>query len=138
MDIDKLIDYWIDIPGIRRFGTANMVTFPKYCSPLHLYEHHIKEGQEKLSSYLNSKFTKVDTSYNFGKIAHRSSYINDKLHVFDVNNVMSVKLTEDEWTSNDIIRSRMMEWINFCLVVRQNDEDIFDLVPYLKEYRNEK
>ena len=138
MDIDKLIDYWIDIPGIHRFGTANMVTFPKYCSPLHLYEHHIKEGQEKLSSYLNSKFTKVDTSNNFGKIAHRSSYINDKLHVFDVNNVMSVKLTEDEWTSNDIIRSRMMEWINFCLVVRQNDEDIFDLVPYLKEYRNEK
>ena len=48
---------------------------------------------------------------------------------------MSVKLTEDEWTSNDIIRSRMMEWINFCLVARQNDEDIFDLVPYLKEYK---
>ena len=29
----------------------------------------------------------------------------------------------------------MIEWINYCLVVRQNDENIFDLVPYLKEYK---
>ena len=108
---------------------ANTVTFPKYCSPLHLYEYHIKAGQDKLLSYLNSNFTQT---------RNKSSYISDNLNVMNVNNVMSVKLTEDEWTSNDIIRSRMMEWINYCLVVRQNDEDIFDLVPYLKEYKNDQ
>ena len=30
---------------------------------------------------------------------------------------------------------QMMEWIDFCLIARQNNEDIFELAPYLKEYK---
>jgi len=126
MDLDKLIDYWKDIPGVNRIKMANIVTFPKYCSPLHLYEHHIKEGQDKFFAYINS---------NFNKTSSDDYYVSDKLNVNGINNILTIKLTEDEWNSNDVIRSRMIEWINYCLVVRQNDENIFDLVPYLKEYK---
>ena len=126
MDLDKLIDYWKDIPGINRIRMANIVTFPKYCSPLHLYERHIKEGRDKFFAYINS---------NFNKTKYDDYYISDKLHVNGINNILSVEHTENKWEPNDVIRSRMIEWINYCLVVRQNDEDIFDLVPYLKEYK---
>ena len=38
---------------------------------------------------------------------------------------------------NDIklIQERMIKWIDFCLVARENNEDIYELAPYLKEYR---
>ena len=39
---------------------------------------------------------------------------------------------------NDVIQKRMIEWIDFCLIARQNNEDIYELAPYLKEYNNAK
>ena len=29
---------------------------------------------------------------------------------------------------------RMIQWIDFCFIARNNDEDIYELSPYLKEY----
>jgi MoaA/NifB/PqqE/SkfB family radical SAM enzyme len=126
MDLDKLIDYWHDVPGVDRISMANMVTFPRYCSPLHIYEHHIKQGLDKFWAYLDSKFTDCGDGYN---------YTSDTLVVSGLNNINSVKLTNDEWDTNEDVRPRIVEWINWCLVVRQNDEDIFELVPYLKDYK---
>jgi len=34
------------------------------------------------------------------------------------------------------MHKRMMDWIDFCLIARQNNEDIFELAPYLNEYKN--
>ena len=46
----------------------------------------------------------------------------------------SVKPTIDEYLNIRVIQKRMIEWIDFCLIVRQNNEDIYELAPYLKEY----
>ena len=103
---------------------ANLVTFPKYCSPLYLHPHHIKEGLDKFYNYLNS-YKKVNDSL----------YTSETLYINGVNNINSVKHTID-YLGNHIIQKRMMEWIDFCLIARNNDEDIFELAPYLKEYKN--
>jgi len=29
----------------------------------------------------------------------------------------------------------MIQWIDFCLVARENNEDIYELAPYLEDYR---
>ena len=124
MNMVELIDYWKQVPGVDRISIANLVTFPKYCSPLYLYEHHIQEGLEKVFTYLK-KYDKVDDTY----------YRSEKLHVSGVNNLLSVKPTIDKWEGNNEIRKRMMQWIDFCLISRFNDEDIFEMSPYLNEYK---
>ena len=30
----------------------------------------------------------------------------------------------------------MMKWIDYCLIARFNNEDIFELAPYLMEYKD--
>ena len=52
MHLPELIDYWKTIEGVDRISMANLVTFPKYCSPCYLDEHHIEEGRNKLFDYL--------------------------------------------------------------------------------------
>ena len=126
MDLPELIDYWKDVPGVDRISMANLVTFPKYCSPLYLHPHHIEQGMDKLFEYLNANYTKRNESY----------YVSDTLHVSGINNVLSVVPTEDK-IGNKEIQRRMIEWILYCLFARSNDEDIFELAPYLKEYKNE-
>ena len=82
---------------------------------------------KKLFDYLESKFTKTGEHY----------WINDKLHLSNTNNVTSVKAEVDIYVGTAEIRKRMVEWIDFCLVARENNEDIYDLAPYLEEYKNE-
>ena len=127
MHLPELIDYFIDVPGVPRVSMANLVTYPKYCSPNFLTQEHQEEGKKKLFDYLESKFTKTGEHY----------WINDKLHLSNTNNVTSVKSEVDIYVGTAEIRKRMVEWIDFCLVARENNEDIYDLAPYLEEYRNE-
>jgi len=124
MNIIDLIEFFRNIKGVPRISMANLVTFPKYCSPLYLHPHHIKEGLDKFYNYLNS-YKKVNDSL----------YASETLYINGVNNINSVKHTID-YLGNHIIQKRMMEWIDFCLIARNNDEDIFELAPYLKEYKN--
>jgi MoaA/NifB/PqqE/SkfB family radical SAM enzyme len=125
MHVTDLIDYWKDIKGVPRINIANLVTFPKYCSPLYLKPHHIKEGKDKIYKYLNNNFTKRSDSY----------YTSDELIVMGINNINSVVHTIDD-IGIDAMHERMIDWINFSLIARQNNEDIFELAPYLNEYKN--
>jgi len=125
MHLPELIDYFIDVPGVPRVSMANLVTFPKYCSPNFLTIQHQEEGKKNLFDYLESKFTKRSDTY----------WVSDKLHVSNLNNVMSVETTIDPFKTPAEIRKRMIEWIDFCLVARENNEDIYELAPYLKEYK---
>lgn len=125
MHLPELIDYFIDVPGVPRISMANLVTFPKYCSPNWLYVQHQEEGKKNLFDYLESKFTQRSDTY----------WVSDKLHVSNLNNVISVDMEIDPFKTPNQIRERMIEWIDFCLVARENNEDIYELAPYLKEYK---
>jgi hypothetical protein len=50
---------------------------------------------------------------------------------------LSVEPELDVYVGTTEIRKRMVDWIDFCLVARENNEDIYELAPYLKEYRHE-
>ena len=50
-----------------------------------------------------------------------------------VSSVELFKLSSETQLESD---KQMMEWIDFCLIARQNNEDIFELAPYLNEYKN--
>ena len=54
--------------------------------------------------------------------------------VSGINNMLSVKTNINE-SEKPLIQKRMIEWINFCHIARENDEDIFELAPYLKEIK---
>jgi len=123
MNIVELIDFFKPIKGVPMVSLANLVTFPKYCSPLYLYPRHIKEGLDKFYNYLRGYEKVSDKTYKC-----------DDLIISGINNINSVKHTIDD-LGNNIIQRRMIEWIDFCLIARNNDEDIFELVPYLKDYR---
>ena len=123
MHLPKLIDYWKDVDGVDRIGMANMVTFPKYCSPLYLSNYHIEKGLNNFFTYLES-YDKINDWL----------YKSDKLMVSGINNMLSVKTNFDE-DKKPIIQKRMIEWIDFCHVARENNEDIFELMPYLKEVK---
>ena len=125
MNLSELVDYFIDVPGVQRVSMANLVVFPKYCSPNFLTQEHIDEGKKKFFDYLESKFEKT-SDYN---------WFNEKLILINTNNVLSVELDVDVYVGVDEIRKRMVEWIDFCLVARENNEDIYDLAPYLQEYK---
>jgi organic radical activating enzyme len=120
MHIPELIEFWRDIKGVPRINMGNIVTYPKYCSPLYLKPKHITEGLNKVHEYLDKNFVKRD--YDF--------YTSDGLNVRGMINIDSVK---PEATDKNI-HKQMMEWIDFCLIARQNNENIFELAPYLKEY----
>ena len=124
MNIIDLIEFFKDIKGVPRISMANLVTFPKYCSPLYLHPHHIQEGLNKVHKYLQS-YKKVSDSY----------YSSDKLDVSGMNNIDSVKPYHSNQNDNSLIQKRMMKWIDFCLISRFNNEDIFELAPYLKTYK---
>ena len=124
MNIIDLIEFFKDIKGVPRISMANLVTFPKYCSPLYLHPHHIQEGLNKVHKYLQS-YKKVSDSY----------YSSDKLDVSGMNNIDSVKPYHSDQNDNSLIQKRMMKWIDFCLISRFNNEDIFELAPYLKTYK---
>ena len=126
MHVPDLIDYWKDIKGVPRISMANLVTFPKYCSPLYLHPKHITEGKENIYNYLNQNFTKRGDEY----------YTSDTLDVSGMNNIHSVVHTIDSYTPPPAMHKRMMDWIDFSLIARQNNEDIFELAPYLNEYKN--
>ena len=123
MSIVELIDFFRNIKGVPIVGLSNLVTFPKYCSPLYLYPRHIKEGLDKFYNYLK----------DYKKVSDKT-YKCDDLAIFGINNMKSVKYTED-FLGNDVIQKRMIEWIDFCLIARQNNEDIYELASYLKEYK---
>lgn len=125
MHLPELIDYFIDVPGVPRVSMANLVTFPKYCSPNFLTVQHQEEGKKKLFDYLESKFTQVAEYY----------WRHDKLDLSNTNNVLSVEPDFDPYKSIPEIQKRMIDWIDFCLVARENNEDIYELAPYLKEYK---
>jgi len=124
MHLPELIDYWRDVDGVDRISMANMVTFPKYCSPLYLHNHHIEEGLNKFFEYLDSKYTKSNDSL----------YHSDKLLVSGINNMLSVK-PDFEADEKPKWQDRMVKWIDYCHVARENNEDIWELAPYLQEYR---
>jgi hypothetical protein len=126
MHLPELIDFWKDIPGVHRINMANMVTFPKYCSPLYLHDHHIQEGLDKFYNYLNSD------PWVFNE--QHQAYIQPNLIAHGLGNMNSCKtgLFVDEkpkW------QERMVKWIDYCHVARENNEDIWELAPYLQEYR---
>lgn len=126
MHLPELIDFWKDIPGVQRINMANMVTFPKYCSPLYLHDHHIQEGLDKFYNYLNSD------PWVFNE--QHQAYIQPNLVAHGLGNMNSCKpgLFVDEkpkW------QDRMVKWIDYCHVARENNEDIWELAPYLQEYR---
>lgn len=122
--ISDLIDYFIDVPGVHRISMANLVVFPKYCSPNFLYPQHIEQGKQKLLDYLETKFKKVQDYH----------WWNEKLLVINMNNVLSAAIEFDGYLSRQEIQKRMIQWINYCLVARENNEDIYELAPHLKEY----
>ena len=121
MHLPELIDYWKDIEGVARISMANIVTFPMYCSPLYLPVEQIREGKKLFFDYLN------DYDYDDKHNIYRS----DNLLVSGINNMESIRPAEDLNTIE--IRRRMLKWIDFCLIARMNDEDIFELAPHLKE-----
>jgi len=121
MHLPELIDYWKDIEGVARISMANIVTFPKYCSPLYLPVEQIREGKKLFFDYLNDY--DYDSKHNI--------YRSDNLLVSGINNMESIHPPQDYNTIE--IRKRMLKWIDFCLIARMNDEDIFELSPHLKE-----
>ena len=121
MHLPELIDYWTDIEGVDRISMSNLVTFPKYCSPCYLDVHHIEEGRNKLFDYLKDQ-NKISDTY----------YETDNLHLSGMNNILSVMQGDDDIK---LIQDRMIQWIDFCLVARENNEDIYELAPYLEDYR---
>ena len=124
MHLPELIDFWKDIPGVHRISMANLVTFPKYCSPLYLDEHDIDQGIDNLMDYLKD-WEKCNDDY----------YRSDKLDLSNLNNVFSTKKKITDVLERKVIQNRMSEWIDYCLVARQNDEDIYELAPYLQRYK---
>lgn len=133
MHMPELIDYWKNIKGVPRINLGNLVTYPEYCSPINLKLEHIKKGLNKLHDYLNKNYTK-DTKNTFG-----DHYKSPNLNVRGINNVDSVLHPDGIDRHTEVyskkIHKEMMEWIDFCLIARQNNEDIFELAPYLKEYK---
>tara|TARA_B100001778_G_C18605266_1_gene639444 strand:- start:8676 stop:9881 length:1206 start_codon:yes stop_codon:yes gene_type:complete len=127
MNIVELLDFFKTVKGTPSIDLANLVTFPKYCSPLYLYPRHIKEGLDKFYNYLNGYKKIHDTIYGWKDEENR-------LVISGINNIESVKYTED-CLGNNVIQKRMIKWIDFCLIARQNNEDIYELAPYLKEYK---
>ena len=125
MHLPELIHYWRDVEGVDRISMANIVTFPKYCSPLYLHSYHIQEGLDKFFDYLK------DHKY---KESDPSLYLSDKLVVSGVNNMLSISPKQIDQNDKRVIQRRMIDWIDFCLIARQNEEDIYDLAPYLKSY----
>jgi len=125
MHLPELIDFWKNIPGVPRINMANMVTFPKYCSPLYLHNHHIQKGLDNFYGYLNSE--------PWQYLEEKQAYYQPKLICHGLGNINSCKPNlfmneKSEW------QKRMIEWIDFCFIARNNDEDIYELSPYLKEY----
>ena len=122
LHLPELIDYWKSIDGVFRISMANLVTFPKYCSPNFLHPRHIDLGKKNLFSYLENNFEQTNEFY----------WKSENLHLSNTNNVISVQpdLSRDRLE----IQRRMVDWINFCHVARENNEDIWELAPYLKEY----
>ncbi len=49
--------------------------------------------------------------------------------VSGIGNMRSIEPTTDPKIEE--IRERMLKWIDFCLIARMNDEDIFKLAPHL-------
>lgn len=133
MHMPELIDYWKNIKGVPRINLGNLVTYPQYCSPINLKLEHIKKGLNKLHDYLNKNYTK-DTKNTFG-----DHYKSPNLNVRGINNVDSALHPDGIDRHTEVyskkIHKEMMEWIDFCLIARQNNEDIFELAPYLKEYK---
>ena len=119
MHLPELIDYWKDIEGVSRISMANIVTFPMYCSPLYLPVHQIEEGKKKFFDYLES--------YDY--VEKHDIYKTDNLMVSGIGNMRSIEPTTDPKIEE--IRERMLKWIDFCLIARMNDEDIFKLAPHL-------
>ncbi len=127
MHLPELIDYWKDIDGVDRISMANMVTFPKYCSPLYLKDKHIQEGLDKFYNYLNSD------PWVFNE--HHQAYHQPKLTAHGLGNMNSVQPGLFSLDEKFIIQNRMTKWIDFCQVARENNEDIYELAPYLREYK---
>lgn len=124
--LTDLVEFWKTVPAVDRISMANIVTFPKYCSPLYLYDHHIRDGLDKFFNYVDSGFVKHPDMDSY--------YVSENLTISGINNILSIAPTEDV-LGNSIIRKRMIDWINFCFIARNNNEDIFELSPYLKEYK---
>lgn len=124
MHLPELIDYFVNVPGVPRISMANMVMFPKYCSPAFLHDYHIQQGLDLFFDYLKA-YDKRDDSY----------YVSDKLHISGVNNMTSIKQGMEPIEEKSLMQKRMIEWIGFCHIARENNEDIYELAPYLKEYR---
>ena len=118
--LPELIEYWKDIEGVERISMANIVTFPKYCSPLYLPEHQIKKGKKDFFDYLES--------YEY--LEEHDVYWSKDLIVSGIGNMRSIVPAPDPEVK--IIRERMKKWIDFCLIARMNDEDIYELAPHLK------
>jgi len=121
MHLPELIDYWKNIEGVERISMANIVTFPKYCSPLYLPVDQIEKGKKNFFDYLES--------YDY--VEKHDIYKTNNLMVSGIGNMRSIELTTDPNVKE--IRRRMLKWIDFCLIARMNDEDIFELAPHLKE-----
>jgi len=75
----------------------------------------------------------INNIKRYHKYAGRHVIVVSTVSVY--NNVMSVETTIDPFKTPAEIRKRMIEWIDFCLVARENNEDIYELAPYLKEYK---
>jgi hypothetical protein len=80
---------------------------------------------KKLFDYLVTKFKKV-SEYHWKM---------DKLLLINTNTVLSANPEFDSFVGREEIQKRMIEWIDFCLVARENNENIYELAPYLKEYK---
>ena len=119
MHIVELIEFFKDIKGVPRINLGNIVTFPEYCSPLYLKPQHILEGLNKVHDYLKS-YTRINDDF----------WESDNLDIRGMNNINSI-VPNKKFN----IHNKMMRWIDYCLIARQNNEDIFELSPYLKEYR---
>ena len=63
--------------------------------------------------------------------------MHEDIFIINGHNMLNTKQDKDIFNSTSEIQKRMIEWIDFCLVARENNEDIYELSPYLKEYKNE-
>jgi MoaA/NifB/PqqE/SkfB family radical SAM enzyme len=129
MHMPELIEFWRNIKGVPRINLGNIVTFPKYCSPIYLKSKHIEEGFNRLEKYLQEYYINMDAPID-------DFWKSPGIDVRGIKNVRSVLPFDGIETREDPkIHKQMMEWIDFCLIARQNNEDIFELAPYLKEYK---
>lgn len=119
MHLPELIDYWKDVEGVERISMANIVTFPKYCSPLYLPTYQIEEGKKKFFDYVE----------NYEYVKEYDVYRTKNLIVSGIGNMRSIEPTSNPEVNK--IRERMLRWIDFCLISRMNNEDIFELAPHL-------